>query len=180
MEWVNKTRKKNTCKARSGRKELKLSHWGCVGILLLCWLPALLSIWPGAFNYDAYAEWQQIAQGNITAHHPVLHVLATGGLVEIFYTLTGSYNVGIAVYTILQMFILANLLARVIIFLREFRFGAGFQIFALAFFGLSPVVQLFAISVTKDTLFAAVELLFFLYVIRFYCQREAFFLQRDI
>lgn len=157
------------------KRKFRIPYWLCVVVLIICWLPAYLSIFPGAFNYDALAEWEQVVQGNITSHHPVLHVVVLGGLVEGFYALTGSYNVGIAVYTILQMAVLANVFALVIRFLAEFRLPAFFQVFTLAFFGLSPVIQLFSISVTKDTLFAAAELLFFLYVIRFYCRREDFF-----
>jgi len=158
------------------KKGLKFSL--CVPVLLLCWTPAFLSIFPGAFSYDAYAEWEQVAQGSITAHHPVIHVLVTGGLIEGFRNLTGSYNVGIAVYTIIQMIILACIFAKVIRFMAEFGLPMFFQIFALCFFGLSPVVQLFAVSVTKDTIFAGVELLFLLYVLRYYCQRQSFFANR--
>lgn len=160
------------------RKQKALRFSLCVPILLLCWTPVFLSIFPGAFSYDAYSEWEQVAVGNITAHHPVIHVLITGGLVEGFKNLTGSYNVGIAVYTILQMVILACILAKVICFFAEFELPVFFQIFALCFFGLSPVVQLFSVSVTKDTLFSAAELLFLLYVFRFYCQRQRFFSKR--
>lgn len=47
-------------------------HLFYTGILMLCWLSALLSIVPGAFSYDAYAEWEQVRTGMITSHHPVL------------------------------------------------------------------------------------------------------------
>ena len=71
---------------------------GGIIFLLICWLPTWLSLYPGAFAYDAYDEWQQIKNSVITEHHPVLHVLMVGGLVEGMYGLTGNYNIGIAVY----------------------------------------------------------------------------------
>lgn len=78
-----------TDRMTSGRKEENRSHGGVeftplflhlfyTGVLLLCWLPALLSIVPGVFSYDAYAEWEQVKTGLITSHHPVLHVLLVG------------------------------------------------------------------------------------------------------
>lgn len=149
------------------------SHFFCVLLLLFCWLPALLSLFPGAFSYDAYEEWEQVAQGSLTAHHPVIHVLFVGGLVEWLHSLTGSYNVGIAVCSILQMIILANILVYIISFLREFQLPEGLQLFTLLFYGFSPVIQLFSISATKDVLFSAALLMFFLYIIRFYCKRES-------
>lgn len=154
------------------------SHFGCVLVLLLCWLPALLSLFPGAFSYDAYQEWEQVAQGAITSHHPVIHVLFLGGLVEGLHSLTGSYNAGIAVCSILQMVILANVLAYTISFLRRFQLPEGMRLFALCFYALSPVIQLFSISATKDVLFSAALLLFFLHILRIFCTREPFWENR--
>lgn len=149
-------------------------HVGRVVILLLFWLPALLSLFPGAFAYDAYNEWEQMALGNITSHHPVIHVLWLGGLVEGFHSLTGSYNVGIAVYSIMQMVILANMLSYTIGFMREFKIPDGFQFFSLLFYGASPVMQMFSISAVKDVIFSASLLLFFLCALRICCEGNRF------
>jgi len=152
------------------------SYTLCVILMLLCWLPALLSIWPGVFSYDAYDEWQQIVNGAITAHHPVIHVLLLGGLVEGIHTVTGSYNAGIATYSILQMVILANIFATSIRLMRKTqKISPIWQWFALLFFCLSPVVQMFSICATKDILFAGAQLLFFQYAFIFYQQPESIF-----
>lgn len=143
-------------------------------ILFLCWLPALLSIFPGAFAYDSHEEWMQITTG-ITAHHPVLHVLLLGGCVEGFYQLTGSYNVGIAVYCILQMLILAGVFAYTIKFMERYKVCRSIRIFALLFYCVHPVIQLFSISTTKDVLFTAASLMFLLYSIDICVRKEEFF-----
>ncbi len=144
-------------------------------VLILCWLPALLSLFPGAFAYDACGEWEQMRDGLLTSHHPVIHVWVLGGLVEGFYSLTGNYNVGIGVYTILQMIGLAATFSYTIRFMKEFKFPGVFRLFALLFYGLSPVIQLFSISATKDVLFTAAQLIFFLHVIRFFARKDEFF-----
>lgn len=59
--------------------KFNLPYGLCVLILLICWTPAWLSLFPGAFAYDAYSEWEQIKNGMVTAHHPVIHVLLLGG-----------------------------------------------------------------------------------------------------
>lgn len=151
----------------------------CMTILILCWLPALLSLFPGAFAYDARNEWEQVAQGHINAHHPVIHILWAGGLVETMHTLTGNYNVGIALYTLMQMLLLAYVFATVVHFMREVGLPVVFCLFALIFYSLSPTVQLFAISTTKDVPFSAAFLMFFLYMIRFYCKRGSFYNQAE-
>lgn len=156
----------------------RLPGWACMLFLILCWMPAWLSIFPGAFNYDAYDEWRQVADGALTSHHPVIHVLWVGGLLEGFRGLTGSYNPGIAVYTGIQMLLLAGVFAYTLHVLKEFQVPDIFCYIALLFYGLSPVIQLFAVSTTKDVLFTAAQLLFLLSLLRLCCRREAFFRSR--
>ncbi|MDE6640141.1 MAG: hypothetical protein K2K63_06435 [Acetatifactor sp.] len=143
--------------------------------LILCWLPEYLSLFPGAFSYDAYDEWQQVVSGYITAHHPVIHVLVLGYLVEWGHSLTGSYNAGIACYSILQMLLLANTFAFTVRFLHRRKLPIMAQLVILLFYGISPVVQMFSTCATKDTLFAASQLLFMLCLLHFCLEREQFF-----
>lgn len=155
-------------------KEFALPFWGRVLVLLLMWLPVFLSIFPGAFAYDAYDEWLQVKNQALTAHHPVLHVLLVGYCLEIAYGLFGSYNVGIAVYTIIQMVLLACIFAYTLSFLRSYGLPVRARALMLLFWDCSPVVQLFAVSVTKDTLFAGAFLVFLLSLVDIRCRREAF------
>lgn len=144
----------------------------CTALLFLCWLPALLSLFPGAFSYDALDEWKQVQQWTITSHHPVVHVLLLGGLVEGFFRLTGSYNTGIAVYSVLQMLILAGVFASTINFMEELGVSRFWRRASLLFYAFSPVAQLFSICATKDVLFTGAELIFLLYTVRFAMDRE--------
>lgn len=166
--------------AAPGEEKRRLSppvlHLLQVGILMLCWLPAFLSIIPGVFSYDAYAEWEQVRNGAITAHHPVIHVLLAGGLPEVFHGLTGSYNTGIGVYTVLQMFLTANALSLTVSFLCA-KTGARpvWRAAALLFYGFSPVIQLFAVCTTKDVLFTACELLFMVAILGLTGDQNSFF-----
>lgn len=156
----------------------KADKWIFIGgtlFLIACWIPVLLSLFPGAFSYDAYDEWQQIKNGDITAHHPVLHVLVLGGLVEGVHSLTGSYNAGIAIYSIMQMILLAATLSYSVCFLREIKMSKYVQAGTLLFYGISPVCGLFSINATKDVLFTAAELLFFIFVIRLLVKSDEFF-----
>ncbi len=173
--WITAKYKEND---KAADQALKMAWWkkpAYALFLFLCWLPALLSLFPGAFAYDAYEEWQQVLLGNITSHHPVVHVLLLGGLVELGHSLTGNYNTGIAVYTILQMILMAWILSLTVSFLEEHQVPKVFRILSLIFYGLSPVMQLFSICATKDVLFTGAELLFFLYTLRFCYDRELFF-----
>lgn len=167
------------CLAKISEK-MFLLHLFYVGILLICWLPAFLSIVPGVFSYDAYAEWEQVRTGMITSHHPVIHVLLVGGLLEGFYRLTGSYNVGIGVYTLVQMLIVSNILALTVCYLKKRGVGLWGRLLTLFFYGLSPVFQLFAICTTKDVIFSALELLLMLLTLTFMGERDRFFTDRKL
>lgn len=177
--WEMADRREKAVPEAGWRKTLKkigfpLPWWGCMVVLLLCWLPAWFSLFPGAFSYDAFAEWEQVRDGALTAHHPLLHVIWLGGLVEGLHGLTGSYNTGIAVYTFIQMLLLAGIFAYTLHFLKEFEMPAVIQWAALLFYGLSPVIQLFAICATKDVIFSGVQLIFLLDILRVCCRGEEF------
>ena len=155
--------------------EKKMSFPILMLIFVLLWTPAWLSVFPGVFSYDAYDEWMQIYTGNITAHHPVLHVLYLGGIVEGAYQLFGSYNLGIAICTVIQMVVLAAVFAYTIQFMRERGVSPFCRLFAIVFYGISPVIQLFAISGTKDIFFAAAFLVFMISIYRICLEQEYFF-----
>lgn len=161
---------------REGRNPSPLcAHFIYVGIMLLGWMPAFLSIVPGVFSYDAYAEWEQVKTGMITSHHPVIHVMLVGGLLELFYRFTGSYNVGIGVYTLLQMFLTANVLALTVSYMKRRGIRPAARLLTLLFYSLSPVIQLFSICTTKDVLFTACELLLMMSVLRILGEQDVFF-----
>ena len=145
-----------------------------MSIMFLAWIPYWLSIYPGAFSYDAYDEWKMVADGIYTTHHPLIHTLFLGGLTEGFYKLSGNYNTGIAVYTVIQMLLLSAAFSYIIERLHRLYPSPVMQIVALVYFSLSPVIGLFSISSTKDPLFCAFEMLFFLFIYEFFSDRDKF------
>lgn len=151
-----------------------MPFWVRMLLLLIMWLPVFLSIFPGAFAYDAPTEWEQFVSGQITTHHPVMHTLLIGACLEGANALFGSYNAGIAIYTVLQMVAMAAVFSYTISFMKRYRVPVLMRGFALLFFGVSPVVHLFVVSSTKDTLFTGAFLLFLLSLIDFGCHREEF------
>lgn len=153
----------------------KLSMPVTMIILFVLWIPSWLAVFPGVFSYDAYDEWMQICTGNITAHHPVIHVLFLGGIVEGVYQLTGSYNLGIALCTLIQMLVLAGTFSYTVQFMKESNTLPEVRLFAIVFYGCSPVIQLFAVCGTKDIFFSAAFLLFLISVWRICILPERFF-----
>lgn len=129
------------------------------GVLLLCWGIVFLAVYPGFFVYDAQEEYLQVAARSFTTHHPLLHVLLLGGMICMVHKLTGSYNLGIACYTLLQMLVLAGVFTFVISYLRRKGAPVWLRVVSVLYFAVFPVVVMFALCSSKDALFTASLLL---------------------
>ena len=125
------------------------------GLLVLVHLVFLLSVYPGFFVYDASEELAMVQSRQFTTHHPLLHVLVMGGVIQAVHKVTGSYNAGIFVYSLLQVTVIDAVFA--FIFARLSMEGAvkGVRRFAVIFFAVCPPVVLFTLCTCKDGIFAA-------------------------
>lgn len=141
--------------ARGGGVKVSLISWL---FFFLSYLPAYLAYYPGICSYDITIQLEQVASGNYIDHHPLIHTL----LVEAFLNLgalLGSINLGMGLYTLLQMICLSGALALGIGML----YGKGI---ALGYLGLVqllgmllPVNWYMSLSVTKDIFFTVFVLL---------------------
>lgn len=127
-------------------------------LIFLCWIPVFLAFYPGAFVYDAQDEFVQVASREFTTHHPLTHVLLLGGCVCFGNKFLGSYNAGIALYTLFQMLVLSGIFAYTISYLRKY-LAKKICIGITLFYGLFPVIPMYAVCSAKDTLFNGAFLL---------------------
>ena len=121
-------------------------------IIFVCWIPVFLAFYPGAFVYDAQDEYVQVVTRNFTTHHPLTHVLLLGGAVCFGDKFMGSCNAGIALYTVFQMIVLSGIFAYTVSYLRT-KLGRKVCIIVTLFYGLFPVIPMYAVCSSKDTLF---------------------------
>lgn len=143
--------------------------------LLLCWLPVFLAVYPGFFVYDAHEEYLQVATRTFTTHHPLPHVLLLGGIVCGVHKLTGSYNLGIACYTLLQMLLVAGCFTFLLSWLRRKGKSPVLRLASLLYLGLFPTVVMFVLCSTKDTLFTLSVLLLLICLWEMGTEEAAFF-----
>lgn len=134
-------------------------------VIFLCWIPVFLAFYPGAFVYDAQDEYVQVASREFSTHHPLTHVLLLGGAVCFGNKFLGSYNAGIALYTLFQMFVLSGIFAYTISYLRR-HLSKGICTGITLFYGLFPVIPMYAICSAKDTLFNAAFLLMLVQMVK--------------
>ena len=128
-----------------------------LGLVLLCWLPVLIAFFPGIAAYDMDFQMYQVASGDYSTHHPLLHTLFLGMLCRLGEAL-GSLTLGYGMHTLAQALLLAASIAYALAWLARIGCPRWLWMVLLAFFCLSPQHAIMASSGTKDILFAATML----------------------
>ena len=143
--------------------------------LLLCWLPVLLAVYPGFFVYDAQEEWLQVASRTFTTHHPLVHVLLLGGIICAVHKITDSYNIAIACYMLVQMFLAAGSFTCLIAYFRKKKVSKAIRFATLLYFAFFPVIVMFTLCSAKDTIFTLALLMLLVSVLEMGISPDAFF-----
>lgn len=123
-------------------------------VLLAFYAFQFLVLCPGLFVFDA--DWQYnmyIGNEALTEHHPVLHTLLMGFIIDTVFQFTGSFNGGVAIYTILQATICALCFSYMLLYVFRKTKSLMIMISSVLFLGLYPTMALQVMSATKDTFF---------------------------
>lgn len=147
--------------------------------MLLCWLPVLLAVYPGFFVYDAQEEWLQVASRTFSTHHPLVHVLMLGGIICAVHKVTGSYNLGIACYMVVQMMVVSGAFTYLLSFMRKRKVSKAVRLLSLFYFAFFPVIVMFTLCSAKDALFTAALLLLLLALLDMGSDEEEFFASKS-
>ncbi len=145
----------------SQQKE-QLVFYGILALAILTWLPSFLAFFPGTFGADAP---RQLAMFNgdlpFTTHHPWLHTLLIGTLINTCQFLFHNPNTGIGIYIFFfQIMFCAYALSKAMLYL--YRKGLNpWILFGTSFLmAISPFSQMLVNYTTKDVPYAAALLLF--------------------
>ena len=147
------------CAAWIRRRSGRQVFMGSLLLLLLAWLPVYLAYYPGICAYDAPVQTGQIMEHYYFDHHPIVHTLFLQGVLWLGTQLFGSVNAGMALYTAVQMLLLAGSMAYGLLVLHRRQAAAGWQIAALLLGMFFPFHWYMSVSMTKDTVFSAFLLL---------------------
>lgn len=166
-------------KRERGKKETENSASGgffmTAGMIFLCYLPVFLAVYPGFFVYDAQDEYLQVVTRNFSTHHPLMHVLLLGGMIHAVYKITGSYNLGIACYTLLQMAAMAGIFGWFVVKMKKRGMPKWCRILCTFYFGLCPVLVMFSLCSAKDGLFTGMLLIITVLLQELCADAEKFF-----
>lgn len=122
--------------------------------IALCYGAILLAFWPGVITYDFQHEMNQYTTGEYFAAHPVFHTLFIGGLYQLGEALFGSMTAGAALYSAVQLLLLAAMYAWACAFVQQRVHSRVVPLALAAFFALLPMHGVLAISTAKDPLFS--------------------------
>lgn len=133
-------------------------------VILICWLPYILSYFPGGIFADTSSSINQ-ASGveRFNNHNPILYAL----LLRFFMLITrniGSIQLSMELYTIFQVLVMACTCSYFIYWLYKRDISTKYIILVTIFFSFFKLVPLYAVSIWKDTPFCIALFWYSLYI----------------
>lgn len=155
-------------------------------VILICWLPYIVSFYPAILSPDPsyqimqffhidnkYSTYSILLDPSviITNHHPVIHTLLLGSMVKIG-TLLGSVNIGLFLYSIIQILVLSCTLSYTIVFLKSIKVPIKYLILCLIIYALVPVFPFYSMSPVKDVIFGSLVILYIISIYQLLNKKE--------
>lgn len=136
------------------------------GVIFGIWFLTFIALFPGVYGYDAP---NQILQGlgkiPVSSYQPIIHTFIMGKCVEIGHAIWGSYEMGLGIYSFLQMLFMVYVATRVCIFVYERTGKKSLWIATVLFFTILPLHSVFSVSSTKDIIFTGLFILLYMKII---------------
>lgn len=149
---------------------------GAYGVILAGFMIPFATYYPAIMAYDVIPQLDQIRVSGYTTHHPLIHTLMLSmslKIGEILPFVNNADRAGLAVYTILQMLIVAGGFAYVYVFMSRkgvHRYLCYFFVLCAAFY---PTHGMLAVSITKDTIYAVLVMLFTVFIWDLFTREDA-------
>lgn len=133
-------------------------------IVLVCWLPYLISCFPGLINFDYFNQLNQFVGARpLGNHHPVAMTFLFGVLYSIGHHFSGASG-GLYLTVWVQALCLDGLFTYAHRWLCRMGVRRGVRVAVVIFCALCPLFPLYACVLVKDTLSATVLALFALQI----------------
>lgn len=127
-------------------------------LMVVVWFVGLLACYPGIYAYDSAFQMRFYEVGPMTAHHPILHTYMLGWCVDIGRGIFNSPEVGVFIYSIIQILLMALMFTYMLHKLKTMmpHFVRLITALGVAFI---PYNVMLSFSVTKDVLFAGLTIM---------------------
>lgn len=164
--FVDKLKNKIYSNKTIQRKNKKI-FWIAFIIILILWLPYILSFFPGGVFADTIVSINEaLGKTKLYNHNPVLHTL----ILRLFLNLgmmfneTNGISLGLIFYTAAQVIAMATVISYFIYWTYNRGISLKYVVLEILFFGLFKLIPLYAISIWKDTVFCLVLFLYILFL----------------
>lgn len=148
-------------------------------LLFIVWLLYFLNYYPGITSFDTHYQLMQgFGKVPYNNHHPVVHTFIMSSVVKVGHAITGDYNLGIALYVILQMIFCTITLSFVIYYMGKRNINPIIKMITFLCFAFVPFVPQFSIAVWKDVPFAMFMVWFLIGIIEMITKEEKFFAKK--
>lgn len=137
-------------------------------VILIAWIPILLIFYPGNYGYDSPGEFLDYFNGNYISGNPPAHGFLIGTIMKFGHNVFQSYNIGILLFCIIQMFFMAYVYGNVIKFMVDRKTPTVWVTVTLLIFMFLPTHSIMSLTTTKDVMFSGVTVLFFLRFFKYY------------
>ncbi len=145
-------------------------------LIFIAWIPYFLRYYPGLLTADSCSQVAQaIGRATLTNHHPIVHTGIIAIFVNIGINFFGNINKGVALYTIFQMFVMANAFALITTYISRKNTPLIIRILTLLYYMFYPINALFSITMWKDILFAGFIPLYAIITFEMLFNTESFF-----
>lgn len=137
-------------------------------IILLCWMPYCMRFFPGMATNDSIDVIDIIVNNfkGINNHHPVFFILFAYIPIMIGKVKFHSVAIGIAIYTLIQMFILISIYSGSIVFLYKRKVPKFILAILILVYALVPLYPLYAVTMWKDVIFAGLFVMLIMQMIK--------------
>ena len=150
----------------------------CMAFIIICWLPYIISFYPGILSPDPsfqirqyfgipnkYLNYSVLIDPNVTItnHHPVIHTLLIGTCVKIGQSI-GNVNFGIFIYSLLQIILLSFTLAFTINYLKKLKVNDSYLLIMLLIYSLVPVFPMYSMTIVKDVIFTCFIIFYIMFL----------------
>ena len=124
-------------------------------LIFIAYIPYLIHSFPGNLNYDFIVQIKQaLNYETLTNWHPYTHTLFIGLCLKIAYFFTNNYNIGIFIYTLLQVLLSCFTFSFVIYYMAKKEVKTKFRVLTLLLFMFFPIFPLYSVWLTKDIIFS--------------------------
>lgn len=143
-------------------------------IILILWLPYIISFYPIILSPDPsfqikqyfgipnkYSDYSIMLDKSVTItnHHPVIHTLLLGTCLKLG-NLINCDNLGLFLYSIIQITILSSVLSLTISYMTKLKISYKYRLIVLLIYSLVPMFPLYAMSGVKDVIFTSLIILY--------------------